>query len=111
MEDEDMDIGSLWFTQRTLHRSYNIKELMNIIRGGWDFSTPIMLQESGDGEVEIMNGHHRIVAFWLMGVRELQPHQYKLQFSEQAFRRIWQVRELAGKTKLLEIEDSPYPCG
>jgi hypothetical protein len=106
-----MDIGSLWFTQHCLKRSWNIKSLMRLITEGDSFSTPISLQECEDGEVEIVNGHHRIAALWLLGKTKLDRWDYALTYVlDGKLRRFWQVSDLREKTNLLELEDAPYPC-
>lgn len=65
-KEANLDIGNLWFTQRTLKRSYQIKKLIAVIEDGGYFDK-VLLQDCPDGEVEILNGHHRIIASWRCG--------------------------------------------
>ena len=96
-----MEVGDLWFTQRTLKRAYEIPKLVSLLHGDDFFKTPIELQICEDGEIEIVNGHHRIVAIYLAG-RQLRREDYLIFLTERSKGRFWQVRDLKLKTNLLQ---------
>lgn len=99
-----MDIGSLWFTQRSLKRSYQIEPLARTFKvEGYYFDPPIELAKCDDGEIEIINGHHRITALWLAGFKTLRREDYHLSYPIFPKGRFWQVKDLGSKTNLLGL--------
>jgi hypothetical protein len=71
---EGIPITSLWFTQKSLKRKDKIPELSALE----SFETRIEISIAEDGELEIINGHHRVTAVWLSGRKTLLPHEYLL---------------------------------
>lgn len=67
-------IESLWATQRNLKRKTQIPNLMKLER----FKDLIELHLCEDREIQINNGHHRVLAIWLSGRKYLYPDEYKL---------------------------------
>lgn len=88
-----IDIGSLWFTQRRLSRAEKIPKLIELVLNGDYFNTPIELQEWFDGELEIVNGHHRVVALWLAGFRQFRSEDYRIYCADESLARFWRVCE------------------
>jgi hypothetical protein len=86
-----MRIDCLWFTQRSLRRFEQITVLIALLTEG-GYSDRIELARCEDGEIEIRNGHHRVVAIWLSGRRELRRGEYLLIEAEKPknrFGKIW----------------------
>lgn len=89
-----MEIERLWFTQKILKRSHQICDLVKKIEAEEPFvGPPILLQEAEDGEIEIINGHHRVVASWKAGLKNLRPEDYQLFIDIKPVGRIWQVKD------------------
>ncbi len=59
-------------SQSNLHRAYQIPAMIN------ECLPKITLVQCEDGEVQVHDGHHRLVAYWLSGRRNLQRHEYIL---------------------------------
>jgi hypothetical protein len=72
-----MDVTKLFVSQRELRQPGQIPALVEAIRNG-DHVTPIRWSEAEDGTLQVDDGHHRIVAYWLSGRRELERHEYAL---------------------------------
>src|SRR5436190_10731598 len=72
-----MQLSTLFVSQRRLRRPAQIPALIEAIQNGEPIP-PIRLSEDDDGSVQVEDGHHRVTAFWLAGVRELQPQDYQL---------------------------------
>ena len=72
-----MDISNLFVSQRNLRRAWQLPALVESILDG-DLLTPIRLSEADDETVQVEDGHHRLVAYWLAGRRRLKSHEYVL---------------------------------
>lgn len=71
-------IKRLWFSQKCLKRADNLTNLFKLLWAETPFSTKIELNLAPDGEYEIKNGHHRVVAIWLTGRTYLENGEYIL---------------------------------
>lgn len=69
-----MNINQLWCTQRNLKRIDLIPKLLQL----YEFSTPIILHKCEDGEIQINDGHHRLVSIWLQGRLKLFDSEFIL---------------------------------
>ena len=72
-----MDIANLFVSQRNLRRAWQLPALVESILDG-DLIPPIRLSDADDETVQVEDGHHRLVAYWLAGRRTLQRHEYVL---------------------------------
>jgi hypothetical protein len=70
-----MDITTLFVSQRKLRQPEQLPALIQAIRDG-DYIPPIRLSEAEDGTIQVDDGHHRIVAYWLSGRTCLKQHEY-----------------------------------
>lgn len=62
-----------------------------ILEGGY-FWSPIELQLCDDGEYEVLNGHHRVIAYWLSGI-ELRKEDYRVFSHVHDKRRVARVKD------------------
>ena len=72
-----MDISTIWISQRNLRRAYQIPDMIKTLKEGEELPR-ITLIRCEDGEVQVHDGHHRLIAHWLAGHRQLQRHEYIL---------------------------------
>jgi hypothetical protein len=94
-----MDVTKLFVSQRKLRRPGQIPALVEAIRNG-DHVNPIRLSEAEDGTVQVDDGHHRIVAYWLGGRRELKGHEYTLILTDRLRPRFGRVADLLRRVNL-----------
>ena len=91
-----MRIDEIWISQRNLRRFHQVPEMVNNLKkGGYLPRITLMLCE--DGEVQVEDGHHRLMAYWLAGWREIDKSEYLLLEKEQ-----WKPR----RGKLSDIIDN-----
>lgn len=65
-------IANLWTTQRKLWRPEQLPCLMDLIESGVGFQSKIQLHRCPDGAIEVIDGHHRVTALWLLGRESLE---------------------------------------
>lgn len=70
-----IDIRKLWFTQEKLKRISQVDYLISIYNTV-GFKTQIELTECDDGEIQIQNGHHRIMTLFKNGKYKLDPEDF-----------------------------------
>ena len=85
-----MLLEELWVTQRQLRRIDQIPVLMTVPV----FDTKIELQRCPDNEVEVVNGHHRLVALWLLGRRKLNRDEFILKEVDEGKHRVGRLKRL-----------------
>jgi len=88
-----MVIEDLFVSQTKLRRSAQIPGLISAICHG-DIIPPIRLSEAPDGTVQVDDGHHRIVAYWLSGRATLEPYEYLLIQTDRPRRRTGTIQDL-----------------
>ena len=89
-----MDLQKIWTTQRKLRRKQQIHALVRAIKQGQGLPK-VILHCCEDDEVQVGDGHHRLVAYWLSGRRTLAKHEYLLIFTQQGRPRCGRIRDLA----------------
>lgn len=72
MHHQDLEIENIWFTQKNLKRYKQISSIVESVING-DYIDPVLLQEDENGDIAIINGHHRIAAYWKSGRKYLRP--------------------------------------
>lgn len=72
-------IWKIWLTQRHL----DIRRLVAAISHN-DYTEKIELRRCEDGQIELVNGHHRLMAMWAKGRRELNPWEYVMVESDKS---------------------------
>ncbi len=72
-----MDIATLFVSQKKLRRVSQIPGLVQALLSGEEIP-PVQLREDEDGSVQVDDGHHRLVAYWLSGRENLARHEYRL---------------------------------
>jgi hypothetical protein len=88
-----MDIATLFVSQRALRRAGQIPALMKAVRDGEPIP-PLRLYEAEDGTVQVGDGHHRVVAYWLSGRTKLERHEYTLVLTDRPRPRFGRVADL-----------------
>ena len=71
-----MQIDQIWVSQRSLKRAGQIPAMIETLKNGW--LPPITLIEGTDGEIQVEDGHHRLVAIYLSGRTHLEKEEYIL---------------------------------
>jgi hypothetical protein len=94
-----MDIATLFVSQRGLKRQEQLPARVEAILQGV-LLEPIRLSEAEDGSVQIDDGHHRVVAYWLCGQTRLEPHQYILMLTDKPRVRLGRVPDLLRRVGL-----------
>lgn len=72
-----MDIARIWMSQRNLRRAGQIPAMVATLKEGGTLPR-IVLLHCEDGEIQVQDGHHRLVAIWKGGRRTLCKHEYIL---------------------------------
>lgn len=95
-----MDITQVYVTQRGLRRLEQVSLIVEAIRNG-EYITPILLSENEDTTVQIDDGHHRIIAYWLAGRKQLNKNEYILVLTNRLRPRFGKVPDLLMRVTLL----------
>ena len=61
----------------------------------------ITLSRSEDGSIQVEDGHHRVVAIWLAGRRQLAKHEYLLLEKDQWRPRFGKVTDLLARCEIM----------
>ena len=72
-----MDITKIWLSQKNLKRAGQIPAMIETLRNG-GLLPPIALARCEDGEIQLDDGHHRLMAIWEFGRTVLESHEYVL---------------------------------
>ncbi len=91
-----MDISRLFVSQRKLRRANQIPALVTAIRDG-DPILPVRLSEAADGTVQVDDGHHRVMAYWLAGRTRLGRHEYTLVLTDRPRTRFGRLADLVAR--------------
>lgn len=94
-----MDITTLHVSQRTLRRAAQIGVLVAAIRNG-EFIPPIRVSEAEDGTLQVDDGHHRVVAYWLSGRTHLDRHEYTVFLTDRPRPRFGYIPDLLKRCKI-----------
>jgi hypothetical protein len=94
-----MDITQLFVSQRKLRRPEQLPALVSAIQQG-DPIPPIRLTEAEDGTVQVDDGHHRVVAYWLSGRTKLARHEFRLTLTDRPRPRFGRVADLLRRVNL-----------
>jgi hypothetical protein len=73
-----MDLARLLVSQRTLRNPAQLPALVRAVLADLPLP-PIRLSEDTDGAVQIEDGHHRALAYWLAGRTRLHWGEYTLE--------------------------------
>lgn len=83
-----INLSNIWFTQKILKRKEIIPDLIKNINN----LPKIKINILPDNSIEIKNGHHRMTALWISGVREMNIYDFDVFYPEiPRLRRFWQV--------------------
>jgi len=71
-----IEIENLWFMHLPGTKSkIKVKNIVDNLKEGCCFP-PIKLNICPDGEVEILDGYHRVIGLWLFGEKVLKKNEY-----------------------------------
>lgn len=73
----DVLIENIWFTQKKLNRYHIIPQIIESINNK-EYIDRVLLQQDDQNELMVVNGHHRITAYWLSGRRILTRDEFVL---------------------------------
>ena len=94
-----MDISKLFVSQRKLREPGQLPALVAAIQKG-EYIPPIRLSEAEDGTIQVDDGHHRIVAYWLSGRTKLERYEYTMILTDRARPRFGLVTDLLRRISL-----------
>jgi hypothetical protein len=94
-----MDITHLFVSQRKLRNPGQVPALVEAILQG-DCIPPIRLTEAEDGTIQVDDGHHRLVAYWLSGRTHLRRQEYRLIQADRRRPAFGRVADLLGRIAL-----------
>ena len=90
-----MELSRVVASHWNLRNPAQVKRMVDAILMG-SLLPPVDLFESSDGVIQILDGHHRCVAYWLAGVQELGWGEFLLLPSDEIWRpRCGTVPEMA----------------
>jgi ParB-like nuclease domain len=69
-----MQIENIWVSQRQLRNVAQVVSMQIALSRGFRLP-PVTVACCEDGSYQLEDGHHRLVAYWLSGLRELSPSQ------------------------------------
>ena len=72
-----MDLESMFVSHWWLRNPAQVAGMVEAIRGG-SLLPPITVARWDDGPSQVIDGHHRAVAYWLAGIRNLGWGEYVL---------------------------------
>lgn len=94
-----MKIADIWVSQKSLKRYKQIPELVEIIKSGNYHEIPaIELICNDHDEVQLLDGHHRLAAYYLAGWRTLEYSDFHITTAETGF----QLRKFGKIDKLVK---------
>lgn len=94
-----MHIKEIWVSQKCLARRAQIPHMVRALEE--EYLPPISLIRCEDGEIQVDDGHHRLMAYWLSGRRTLEKEEYTLAEKDQ-----WKSRK--GKVVDLLAREAKY---
>ncbi len=94
-----MQISEIWVSQRKLRCVAQICAMVQTLEEG-SCLPQITLSRSEVGSLRVEDGHHRIVAIWLAGRRQLEEHEYLLLEKDQWRPRFGMVTDLLARCSL-----------
>ena len=89
-----MKITDLLLSQRNLKRKDQIQSMVDYLNNG-GILNPITLFRTESGEIQVDDGHHRLMALWLSGRTNLFADEYFLVEKDQ-------YKPSTGKIEMLE---------
>jgi len=99
-----MDVLSIHVCQRKLRNPSQLPGMIEAVVSG-DYLPPIEIACDNDGTLSLDDGHHRLVAFWMAGVRELRRQDYLLLPKEHYRPRFGSVLDLWRRQLELDVRN------
>lgn len=82
-------IGEIWLTQKMFKRADSIPHMMETLLDGKELP-PVTLNRLPDDSIEVQDGHHRVMAYYLAGFEYLEDSEFILIDKDQPKRRYGQ---------------------
>lgn len=83
----------MFVSQKKLRRAEQVSALIQAIQNGETLPL-VRLREAEDGTVQVDDGHHRVVAYWLSGRDRLARHEYRLVLTDLPRPRFGRIADL-----------------
>ena len=94
-----MQIADIYVSQRTLRRAGQLPAMQETLKEG-NCLPRITLGRGPEGHVQVEDGHHRLVAIWMTGRRELRKDEYLLVEKETVRPRFGTVQDLLARCEI-----------
>jgi hypothetical protein len=94
-----MQIADIYVSQRKLRREGQLSGMQESLEAGGCLPR-IVLSRGPDGRVQVEDGHHRLVAIWMTGRRELRKEEYLLVEKEAVRPRFGTVQDLLARCNM-----------
>ena len=76
-----LNISDIWLTQRKIDET-KVQTLLNDLKEWGGFRCKLLIRECEDGELELLDGHHRLMALWMFGKINLEKSEYILTLTD-----------------------------
>ena len=94
-----MQIADIYMSQRKLRRVGQLPGMRETLEAGGCLPR-ITLGRGPDGHVQVEDGHHRLVAVWMAGRRELRKDEYLLVEKDMMRPRFGTVQDLLARCEI-----------
>ena len=94
-----MQIADIFMSQRKLRLAGQLPIMRETLAAGGCLPR-ITLGRGPDGQVQVEDGHHRLVAIWMTGRRELRKDEYLLLEKETMRPRFGTIRDLLARCEI-----------
>ena len=94
-----MQITKVYVSQRKLRCAEQLAAMCETLDTGGCLPR-ITLGRGPDGQVQVEDGHHRLVAIWMAGRRELRTEEYLLVEKETVRPRFGMVQDLLARCEI-----------
>ena len=93
----------MFVSQRKLRAPEQTHALVRSVLNGEPIR-PVLLSEDDDGSIQVEDGHHRVVAYWLAGRHRLTSEEYVLILRERLRPRFGRIPDLISRVRVLKVQ-------
>jgi tetratricopeptide (TPR) repeat protein len=98
-----MDLTTMFVSQRKLRAPEQTYTLVDSVLNGEPIK-PVLLSEDDDGSIQVEDGHHRVVAYWLAGRLRLRSEEYVLILRERLRPRFGRIPDLISRVQATSVQ-------